>query len=51
MVYANCYELLINCTDTDESQLEISLNPQSSIGDPVVTCGVNQTGLMRVFVN
>jgi len=51
MVYANCNELLINCSDADERNLQISLNPQSSIGDPVVTCSVNQTGLMRVFVN
>jgi hypothetical protein len=51
MVYEDCYELLINCTDPAERTLQISLDPQQRIGDPVVTCGMNQTGLMRVFVN
>ena len=37
-------------SDPAQAGLAISLDPQASIGDPVVTCGVNQTGLMRVAV-
>ena len=51
MEYPGCRELLVNCSDPAERLLPISLNAQSGIGDPVVTCGVNQTGFMRVFVN
>ena len=47
--YPGCSEILVNCTDEWERTLAVSFDPQSSLGDPVVSCG-DRRGFMRVFV-
>ena len=45
-----CTEQLVNCSDAWERTLAVSLDPQQSIGDPVVACADDTHGLYRVFV-
>jgi len=33
-----CRELLVNCSDAWERTLTLSLDPETSVGDPVVRC-------------
>ena len=45
-----CAEQLLNCSDAWERTLAVSLDPQQSIGDPVVACAEDTRGMRRVFV-
>jgi hypothetical protein len=46
-----CREILLNCSDPVQRVTQrVSLDPEESIGDPVVGCGNRTTGIMRVLV-
>ena len=44
-----CTQTILNCSDPSEASQLVSLDPQSSIGDPVVGCSLNATGALRVL--
>ena len=50
LAHPGCAEIVVNCSDPTVNTLAVSLDPQQSLGDPVVSCGANQTDLMRVYV-
>ncbi len=46
-----CREILLNCSDPLQRLTQaVSLDPEESIGDPVVDCGNRTSGTMRVLV-
>jgi hypothetical protein len=46
-----CRQILLNCSDPVQQLTQrVSLDPEESIGDPVVVCGNRTAGIMRVLV-
>jgi hypothetical protein len=48
--FSGCRELVLNCSDSWERSLAVSFDPEEWVGDPVLACGADDAGPLRVFV-